>query len=86
MTARLLAVLAPLAILPLAWSSSAAQTGQRSVRRVWFGGSRTFNAVLDFGGRAITRIILDPAGRFPDRELNDNAWPRTTAAPKPAGK
>ena len=33
MTARLLAVLAPLAILPLAWSSSAAQTGQRSVRR-----------------------------------------------------
>ncbi|HMJ18784.1 MAG TPA: M1 family peptidase, partial [Gemmatimonadaceae bacterium] len=33
MTARLLAVLAPLAILPLVWSSSAAQTGQRSVRR-----------------------------------------------------
>ena len=44
---------------------------------VWFSGSRTFNAVLDFGGRAITRITLDPAGRFPDRDLTDNAWPRT---------
>ena len=53
---------------------------------VWFAGSRTFNAFLDFGGRAITKITLDPAGRFPDRELTDNAWPRTAAAPKPAGK
>jgi hypothetical protein len=44
---------------------------------VWFSGSRTFNAVLDFGGRAITRITLDPAGRFPDRDATDNAWPRT---------
>jgi hypothetical protein len=52
---------------------------------VWFAGSRIFNAVLDFGGRAITRITLDPAGRFPDRELTDNAWPRAAAAPKPAG-
>ena len=33
MTARLIAVLAPLAMLPLAWSSSAAQSAQRSVRR-----------------------------------------------------
>ena len=53
---------------------------------VWFAGSRTFNAVLDFGGRAITKITLDPAGRFPDRDLTDNAWPRTAAAPKPVGK
>jgi hypothetical protein len=52
---------------------------------VWFAGSRTFNAVLDFGGRTINRITLDPGGRFPDRDLTDNAWPRT-AAPKPAGK
>jgi len=44
---------------------------------VWFSGSRTFNAVLDFGGRAISRITMDPAGRFPDRDLTDNAWPRT---------
>jgi hypothetical protein len=52
---------------------------------VWFAGNRTFNAVLDFGGRSITRITLDPAGRFPDRELNDNSWPRTAAATKPSG-
>ncbi len=35
---------------------------------VWFNGSRTFKAVLDFGGRAITSIQLDPACRFPDRD------------------
>lgn len=43
---------------------------------VWFGGSRTYAAVLDVGGRRITRIILDPAGRFPDRDPSDNTWPR----------
>jgi aminopeptidase N len=43
---------------------------------VWFPGSRTFNANLDFGGRAITRITLDPNGRFPDHDGTDNVWPR----------
>jgi len=43
---------------------------------VWFPGNRTFNASLDFGGRAITRITLDPNGRFPDRDPADNVWPR----------
>ena len=52
---------------------------------VWFAGSRTFNAVLDFGARAISKITLDPAGRFPDRNAADNVWPRAVAAPKPAG-
>ena len=41
---------------------------------VWFGGSRTFDAELDFGPRAIQRITLDPAGRFPDRDPSDNEW------------
>jgi hypothetical protein len=52
---------------------------------IWFPGRRTFNAVLDFGGRAIGRITLDPAGRFPDRSAADNVWPRAVAAPRPAG-
>ena len=43
---------------------------------VWFGGSRTFAATLDFGGRAIRRITLDPFGRFPDRDPSDNVWPK----------
>jgi len=43
---------------------------------VWFGGSRTFEAVLDFGGRAVERVTLDPGGRFPDRDPGDNVWPR----------
>jgi hypothetical protein len=43
---------------------------------VWFNGSRTYPAVLDFGGRAITTITLDPDQRFPDRNVADNAWPR----------
>ncbi|HSC26056.1 MAG TPA: M1 family metallopeptidase [Vicinamibacterales bacterium] len=47
---------------------------------VWFGGSRTFDATLDFGGRTITAITLDPGCRFPDRNPGDNVWP------KPAGE
>jgi hypothetical protein len=43
---------------------------------VWFGGSRTFEAALDFGGRTITGIVLDPGGRFPDRDASDNSWPK----------
>ncbi len=57
---------------------------------VWFGGSRTFTTRLDFGGRAIERITLDPGRRFPDRDLSDNVWPRTSTAagaplPSPGG-
>ena len=48
---------------------------------VWYSGRRTFNAVLDFGSRAISKITLDPAGRFPDRDARDNVWPRS---PQPA--
>ena len=52
---------------------------------VWFAGSRTFIANLDFGGRAIAKITLDPNGRFPDRDASDNVWPRRPAATRPAG-
>jgi hypothetical protein len=47
---------------------------------VWFDGSRTFRANLDFGGRAIEKITLDPDGRFPDRDVRDNVWPRAVAS------
>jgi hypothetical protein len=47
---------------------------------VWFNGSRTFRADLDFGGREILSIQLDPACRFPDREPLDNVWPRNASA------
>lgn len=43
---------------------------------VWFGGSKTFVASLDFGGRAIRKITLDPFARFPDKDPADNVWPR----------
>jgi hypothetical protein len=43
---------------------------------VWFGGARTYDAVLDFGGRAVRKVTLDPHGRFPDRVATDNVWPR----------
>jgi hypothetical protein len=43
---------------------------------VWFAGRRTFAAELDFGGRAVERVTLDPRGRFPDRDPSDNVWPR----------
>lgn len=43
---------------------------------VWFIGNRTFQATLDFGGRAVESITLDPDGRFPDKDTTDNTWPR----------
>lgn len=46
---------------------------------VWFSGSRTYDAVLDFGGRQIGSITLDPGRRFPDRDPSDNVWPRSGA-------
>ena len=52
---------------------------------VWFGGNRSYNAVLDFGGRAIEKITLDPFCRFPDKDASDNVWPRAQgAAPEAA--
>ncbi|HJQ10356.1 MAG TPA: M1 family metallopeptidase [Gemmatimonadaceae bacterium] len=44
---------------------------------VWFSGRRTYTANLDFPGRRITRITLDPNRRFPDHTFADNVWPRT---------
>ena len=54
---------------------------------VWFAGSRTFAAVLDFGGRSIEKVTLDPGCRFPDRDPGDNVWPRAlgAAAVPPSG-
>ena len=47
---------------------------------VWFGGRKTFTAALDFGGRKITKVVLDPHCRFPDRDPTDNVWPRAATA------
>jgi hypothetical protein len=52
---------------------------------VWFGGSRTFVANLDFGGRPISKITLDPNDRFPDKNASDNVWPRSGVANTPGG-
>ncbi len=48
---------------------------------VWFAGSRTFEAKLQFGRRTIQRIVLDPHCRFPDANVDDNTWPRQPPAP-----
>ncbi len=53
---------------------------------VWFSGSRTFEAALDFGGRPIASITLDPGCRFPDRDPSDNVWPRPAAPSSPGGR
>jgi hypothetical protein len=43
---------------------------------VWFTGNRVFKAVIDLKGKAFDKIQLDPGGRFPDHNVNDNVWPR----------
>lgn len=54
---------------------------------VWFNGSRSFSANVDFGGRKLTRVLLDPGCRFPDRTPSDNVWTPENGigAPAPAG-
>ncbi|MBN7813502.1 M1 family metallopeptidase [Algoriphagus sp. H41] len=57
------------------------QTGENTVEvswpvDIWWSGSRSFEAELDFGDRKVKKITLDPHGRFPDRDVNDNVWPR----------
>jgi hypothetical protein len=47
---------------------------------VWLAGNRTYVAELNLGTRRIRRIILDPAGRFPDRNPADNVWSPTQGA------
>ena len=50
---------------------------------VWFNGNRTFDAVIQTGGRTIESITLDPMCRFPDRDPNDNLWPASAAPAAP---
>lgn len=56
---------------------------------VWFGGARSYDAVIDVGDRKIESVTLDPCGRFPDRDASDNVWPRASApaaAPATGGR
>ena len=41
---------------------------------VWFGGSKLFHAELPFDGGTIESVTLDPRGRFPDGDSEDNVW------------
>ena len=47
---------------------------------VWFPGDRMYKAQLNFGGRKIEKITLDPGGRFPDKNVADNQCPRVSPA------
>jgi hypothetical protein len=47
---------------------------------VWFNGSRTFQATMDFG-RPVASVTFDPHCRFPDRDPTDNVWPKGSANP-----
>jgi hypothetical protein len=67
---------APIRMMPNAKADGADAAIVTWPVNVWFGGSKTFLATLDFGGRAIRKITLDPFGRFPDKDVSDNGWPR----------
>ncbi len=43
---------------------------------VWFDGNKSMDLTLDFGDRTINKITLDPDGRFPDGNADDNVWER----------
>jgi hypothetical protein len=46
---------------------------------VWFDGRRSRDVAFQFGGRTVKSVTLDPCGRFPDRDVSDNVWPRADA-------
>lgn len=48
---------------------------------VWFDGGRTFDVELGVALGAIQRITLDPHGRFPDKNPEDNVWTRPSGGP-----
>lgn len=47
---------------------------------VWFSGSRTFEAVMDFGEAQVTSVHFDPHCRFPDADPSDNVWPANSGS------
>jgi hypothetical protein len=67
---------APIRMMPNAKADGANAAVVTWPVNVWFGGSKRFVATLDFGGRAIRKITLDPFGRFPDQNVSDNTYPR----------
>jgi hypothetical protein len=67
---------APIRMMPNAKAEGANAAIVTWPVNVWFNGSRTFVASLDFGGRAIRKVTLDPFRRFPDKNPADNVWPR----------
>ncbi len=71
----------PIRLMPNATMADSASAVVTWPVDVWWSGSRTFSAVLDFGPRKIQKVILDPGCRFPDRDTADNVWPREVAAP-----
>ncbi len=70
----------PIRPMPNAWMLDDATAIVTWPVNVWFDGSRTFQADLDFGPRRIEKVILDPSCRFPDRDPTDNVWPAMAAA------
>lgn len=42
--------------------------------KIWFDGDKEFAVDLDYG--EIASLTLDPYGRFPDKNTDDNTWPR----------
>ncbi len=66
---------------PIKLMDNAVSVSQNEVQvtfpvEVWFDGNRDFLARLQLGDRVITKITLDPAGRFPDNNKSDNVWQR----------
>lgn len=43
---------------------------------VWKNGNQSLDLKFDIGKNEIRKIVLDPYGRFPDRDKRDNNWPR----------
>jgi hypothetical protein len=48
---------------------------------IWFSGKRSVDLSIPIGSARVTRVVLDPDGRFPDTSDTDNVWPRESPAP-----
>jgi hypothetical protein len=47
---------------------------------IWFSGKRAVDLSIPTGSASVTKVVLDPDGRFPDTSGADNVWPRESTA------
>lgn len=63
-------------VLDVTWKGRDAPERVRRPVSVWFDGNRSVDVRLPGKLEDLDKVLLDPGGRFPDSDDDDNVWPR----------